>query len=92
MGQYAFLGFFLLLILWGNHFVASKAVDKGYKYWCWFFQSWLGIVLLAFAPTANDTSLNIEQRGKRQSKWNTIGLVFEIIAVLTSAFNVMANL
>ena len=92
MGQYAFLGFFLLLILWGNHFVASKAVDKGYKYWCWFFQSWLGIVLLAFAPTANDSSLTIEQRSKRQSKWNTIGLVFEIIAVLITGINVVSNL
>ncbi len=92
MGQYVFLGFCVLLLLWGNHFVASKAVDKGYKYWCWFFQSWLGILLLAFAPSANDTSLTDEQRSKRQSKWNTIGLTFEIIALLLTGVNVLSNL
>jgi hypothetical protein len=92
MGQYVFLGFFLFLGLWGNHFVASKAVDKGYKYWCWFFQSWLGIVLLAFAPTANDPKLSDQQRTKRQSTWNTVGLVGEIIALLITTLATLANL
>lgn len=74
----------LLLILRGNQFVACKAVSKGYKYWCWFLQSWIGVNILVFTPDATKVDLSPDRCAAMQSSWSLVGITIWCLELMST--------